>query len=86
MEGMIGTEIGNFYINSICFPSNKMGLSKTRLVPQIYWKLDFISSNLDKCCAVYVILLDSAKAFDSVPLKRLLSKKKRKSLSQNAAL
>ena len=36
--------------------------------------LDFISSSLDKGCLADVILLELAKAFDTVPHKRLLLK------------
>ena len=58
------------------YKNNLLAREQHGFVRNLLESLEHISSNLDVAIPVVVILLDFAKAFDTVPHKRLLAKLK----------
>ena len=77
MEGIIRAKIKKFLYKFNLIPKHQHGFVKNKsCTANLLETLDFISSSLDKGTSVDVIPLDFAKAFDTVPHKRLLLKLK----------
>ena len=73
MEGVVRTEIENFLFKFNLLSKQQHGFVINKSCnTNLLETLDFISSSLDKGCPVDIILLDFAKAFDTVLHKRLL--------------
>jgi hypothetical protein len=77
MESIIRAKIENYLCSNNLLAIQQHGFVKSKsCTTNLLETLDFISYYLDKCIPVDVIMLDFAKAFDTVPHRRLLAKLK----------
>lgn len=77
MESIIRTKMEDYlYKNNIISKEQHGFVKKKSCTSNLLETLDFISMSLDKSIPVDVILLDFAKAFDTVPHRRLIAKLK----------
>ena len=77
MESIIREKLEDYLYKNNLLAKQQHGFVKGRsCTTNLLETLDFISSRLDKGIPVDVVLLDFAKAFDTVPHKRLLVKLK----------
>ena len=73
MEGIIRHRLENFLYKFKLLAKQQHGFVKNKsCTTNLLETLDFISANLENGTPVDVVLLDFAKAFDTVPHKRLL--------------
>ena len=66
----------NFYKNNLLAKEQYGFVKRKSCTTNLLEKLDFISSSLENGIPVDVILLDFAKAFNTVPHRRLVAKLK----------
>ncbi len=77
MEGIIRAKIEDHLYSNNLLAIQQHGFVKSKsCTTNLLETLDFILYYLDKCILVDVIMLDFAKAFDTVPHRRLLAKLK----------
>uniref|UniRef100_A0A803JMC7 Reverse transcriptase domain-containing protein n=1 Tax=Xenopus tropicalis TaxID=8364 RepID=A0A803JMC7_XENTR len=82
-EGLLRDHIQNYVVENGIMSSNQHGFMKDRSCQtNIIAFYDEVSKKLDSGDAVDIIYLDFAKAFDTVPHKRLLSKLRSIGLSE----
>ena len=77
MESIIRAKVEDYLYTNNLLAIQQHGFVKSKsCTTNLMETLDFISYYLDKCIPVDVIMLDFAKAFDTVPHRRLLAKLK----------
>jgi hypothetical protein len=77
MESIIRTKMEDYLYRNNLLATEQHGFVRSKsCTTNLIETLDFISSSLDNGISVDVILLDFAKAFDTVPHRRLLAKLK----------
>uniref|UniRef100_A0A803KBH9 Reverse transcriptase domain-containing protein n=1 Tax=Xenopus tropicalis TaxID=8364 RepID=A0A803KBH9_XENTR len=82
-EGLLRDHIQNYVVENAIMSSNQHGFMKDRSCQtNLIAFYDEVSKKLDSGDAVDIIYLDFAKAFDTVPHKRLLSKLRSIGLSE----